>query len=137
MSTFLSIPATDLNDVPEPSVVRTEEECKLRVTDVKIDNNRNGEPYSLMRFSFTERNDAKTFTKYFSLPFAGMEDDRRNSSLRSLKYFYEAFGIDYSSGEVGLNELIGAEGWAFCGVEENEDSEYGPQNFIKRFIQNA
>lgn len=135
MSTFLSIPATDLNDVPEPTVVRTEEECKLRVTDVKIDNNRNGEPYALLRFAFTDEPDAKTFTKYFSLPFAGMETDKKNSALRSLKYFYEAFSIDYSSGEVGIEELIGAEGWAFVGVEENEDSEYGPQNFIRRFIQ--
>lgn len=134
MSGFLSIPAEDISDVPEPVVVRTEEECKIRVTDVRFDNDKNGNLYALMRFAFTEHADSKTFTKFFSIPNPDMEPERRNGALRNLKYFYEAFDIDYSTGEVGLDELVGAEGWAFVGVDEQADSEYGPQNYVKRFI---
>jgi len=134
MSGFLSIPAEDISDVPEPSVVRTEEECSLRITDVKFAQNKNDEPYALMRFAFVEHADTKTFTKYFPVPHASMDVEKRNGALRNLKYFYEAFEIDYSTGEVGLEELVGAEGWAFVGVDEQEDSDYGPQNYVKRFI---
>ena len=37
----------------EPSVVRTEEECKVRITEVKLADNKNNEPYALVRFAFT------------------------------------------------------------------------------------
>lgn len=131
---FLSIPADEIADVAEPSVVRTEEECKVRITDVKFADNKNNEPYALVRFAFTEHEDTKTFTKYFGIPNPAMDPDKRNNALRSLKYFYEAFDIDYSSGEVGLDELVGAEGWAMVGVDEQEDTDYGPQNYVKRFI---
>lgn len=131
--TFLSIPSNEIDDVQEPRVLRTEEEVKLAITDAKADNNKNGQPYVLIRFSFVGEEDVKTFTKYFGIPCADMDKDKYNSALRSLKYFYEAFEIDYSNG-VELEQLISAEGWALIGVDEQEDTEYGPQNYVKRFI---
>lgn len=133
--TFLSIPANEIDDVQEPQVIRTEEEVKLAITDAKADNNKHGAPYVLIRFAAidVEHADSKTFTKYFSVPTNEMEKDKYNNALRSLKYFYEAFEIDYSSG-VELEQLVHAEGWALLGVDEQEDTDYGPQNYVKRFV---
>lgn len=130
---FLNIPAEEINNVPEPQVVRTEDEVQLVVTDIKQAYNKNNEPYIMPRFGFVDYGDAKTFTKYLPVPFEDQPQEDRNQSLRSLKYFYDAFSIDYSNG-VDPTDLIGATGWAMVKVNENDGSEYGPQNEIKRFI---
>lgn len=130
---FLNIPADEINNVPEPEVVRTEDEVQLVITDVRHAYNKNNEPYIMPRLGFVDIGDAKTFTKYLPLPFEGQAQDDRNQALRSLKYFYECFSIDYTNG-VDLTDMIGATGWAMVKVNENEGSEYGPQNEVKRFV---
>lgn len=132
--TFLSIPADEINDVQEPSVVRTEEECQIAITDVTTGTNKNDEPYALVRFAFVEQEDAKTFTKYYSIPFDGLTKEKYNNALRAWKKLYEAFEIDYANG-VELDQMIHAEGWGVVGVDEQEDTDYGPQNYVKYFVR--
>ena len=66
------------------------------------------------------------------LPADADDDKRRNSRLRAVKGFYEAFEVDYTK-PVESDDLQGLTGWAIV-VEENSD-EYGTQNRVRRFVQ--
>ena len=133
MTSFLNLPADEMENVPELDVLRTEEEVQLEITDINQGMDRNNNPYLMPRFKVANDPNVKTFTKYFGLPNSSMDEARKNSALRQLKYFCQAFEIDYSS-EIDLDQVIGQQGWALLGVDENEDSEYGPQNYVKRFV---
>ena len=131
---FLNIAVSDLENAVEPTVIETEEEVKLQVKDVKQDINKNEEPYMLITFEAVDFPTAKTFTKYYALPFEGMDSKKKNNASLSLRKFFQAFEVDYTSGQVDLDNLQGCEGWALLGVDKQEDSDFGPQNYIKRFV---
>ena len=134
---FLNIATAELDNAVEPTVIDTEEEVKISIREVKQDLNKNEEPYMLVTFEAPDYPTAKTFTKYFGLPYEGMDAKKKNNAALSLRRFFQAFEIDYSAGGVDLDNLAGSEGWALLGVDEQKESDFGPQNYIKRFVAGA
>lgn len=132
-NTFLNLPSDEMNNAQELEVLESEEEVKLRVVDANTDVNKSGNPYLLVKFEATEYANVKDFTKYFGLPHNEMTPKQKNNALLSLRKFFQAFEIEYSKG-VDVGNITGSEGFAILGVDQNEGSEFGPQNFIKRFV---
>jgi len=118
-------------DAVEPIVMNAGEEYQVRVISCDVKMNKNDEPYMLPRFEVVDEPLAKEITKYFPIPFDGLDDKKKNSAKLGLSRFFEAFG--YEAGEsFDSEDLIGLTGWVILGVEE--DDQYGTSNYVKRFI---
>lgn len=132
---ILDIAVNDLDDAVELKPIDTTEEVKIRIVDIRQDLNKNDEPYLLLTFEALEIPGAKTFTKYYALPHPEMDKKKKNSASLSLRKLFQAFDIDYTSGQVDSEAMLGLETWAILGIEKPaEDSLYGPSNFIKKFV---
>lgn len=127
----MSLLDMNFDDAVEPTVVDPGE-YKIRIVDVKVAENKSGNPYVLPRFEIPDEPTAKEFTKYMGLPHDDMNEKQLNSAKFNMKKFCLAFGIDPAApGEP--DDWKGLEGWALLGVEEND--EYGDQNYVKSFIK--
>lgn len=130
----LDLTQHNMNDVVEPQAVE-EGEYKIRLIECDgIKENSSGNPYILPRFEICDQPTSKDFTHYMALPHSGMDAKQMNKTLARLKNFGETFGIDFGR-QVDFDELPGLEGWVILG--NKDDEEYGPQNFIKKFITGA
>lgn len=130
----LDLTQHNMDSVVEPQAV-DEGEYKIRLIECEgVKENSSGNPYILPRFEIIDEPTSKDFTHYMALPNADMDAKQMNKTLARLKLFGEAFGIDFSRA-VDFDELAGLEGWAILG--NKDDAEYGPQNFIKKFIVGA
>ena len=123
----------DLNfdDVVEPRTVDPDTEYKLRIIDVREGIDKNQNPYLMPRFEILDEVGAKDFTYFMGLPNASMDAKRLNNAKYKIKTFMDAFGLAYNSDPT--SDWVGSEGWAILGMEEND--QYGPQNFIKKFVK--
>lgn len=123
----------NLNDAQEPQVVPAGEEYKLRITKVRVDNDKNGNPYLLPTFEIPDIAASKEFTKFLGFPKKDDSPKTANNKKWRIKEFMLAFGLDpskkYKNPEV---DFVGKTGWAILGIENDE--EYGDKNYVKRFI---
>jgi hypothetical protein len=110
----------NFDDVQEPYAVKPNEEYKLRIVDICIDYDKNGNPYLLPRFEIVDEPYAKEFTKFFRLPCTDMTPKELNNCKFALKRFFEAFEIPTSGGTIDTDDIIGLEGWAILGIEEDD-----------------
>ena len=122
----------DVNDAQEPKVVPGDEEYELRILDVTIDNDKNGEPYMLPRFEVVDEPLAKDFTKFYRLPHQGLDEKQMNRAKWQIKILLETFSLP-TSGSLPVEDMKGCTGWAILGVEENE--QWGEQNYIKKLVK--
>jgi hypothetical protein len=132
---ILDLSGEDFENVVEPEAVEAGE-YELKILEVKMDTDKNDEPYIMPRFEVKGQPTAKDFTKFLRIPHAELDEKKLNNAKLQLKRFGAAFGIDFS-GELDLDELQGLEGWALLGLDPGTDSEYGAQNFVKQFITGA
>ena len=132
---ILDLSNENFDDVVEPEAVEPGE-YQLRILEVKIDNDKNDEPYVMPRFEIVDQPTAKDFTKFLRIPHKGLDEKKMNNAKLQLKRFAECFGIDLTQ-SLDVDDLQGLEGWALLGLDKNEDSEYGPQNYVKQWITGA
>ncbi len=132
---ILDLSKENFEDVVEPEAVEPGE-YKLRILEVKVDTDKNDEPYVMPRFEIVDQPTAKDFTKFLRVPHAGLDEKKMNNAKLYLKRWAECFGVDLSK-EIDVDELQGFEGWALLGLDPGTDSEYGPQNYVKQFIAGA
>lgn len=130
---ILDLSDMNIKETPDPIVVEADSEVELRILDVQLKTNKNGNPYILPRFEIINEPLAKDFTKYMEIPTRSLDAKKFERAKQTLKYFGEAFDIDFDS-QLDINDLIGKTGWAILGVETSD--EYGEQNYIKKFIRN-
>ena len=132
---ILDLCMEEINNAVEPFVVGTTEECKIRITNYKTGDNKNGNPYALFTFVAPDFPGSKAFTKYLPIIHQGMDADERNRTARKWKAFLTAFDID-ATGGLDMDSIIGLECWALLGVEQPQEGreEYGESNYIKKFI---
>lgn len=128
---ILNLANQNINDEIDPVAGEADEEVELRVLDVRVNTDKNGNPYFMPRFESIENPDMKDFTKFFSIPGDHLEPKKNKAAKNGIRKFSEAFNFD-ASGDLDTDDLIGLTGWAILGVEDNE--QYGPQNYIKRFV---
>lgn len=121
----------NLGDAVEPTAVPADEEYKIRIMSVRVDNDKNGNPYMLPMFEIPDEASSKSFTKFLRIPHQAMDAKQMNSAKWQIKTFLECFGMDPSR-PFDSDELVGREGWAILGVEETDD--FGAQNYVKKFI---
>ncbi len=131
----------DINfqNVVEPRTVPGGEEYRLRIVDIKRDNednqklptDKNGYRYLMPIFEIPDEVGAMNFNHYLRLPSEDMSDKELNNAKYRIKQFLECFGFD-SNNPPDLDDFSGAEGYAILG--EQSDPEYGDQNNIRRFI---
>lgn len=121
----------NLNDAQEPTVVPAGEEYKIRILTVKVDNDKNNQPYMLPTFEVPDVAASKSFTKFLRIPNESLDAKKMNSAKWQIKLFLECFGMDPGR-PFNPEELTGLTGWAILGIEEDE--EYGDKNYVKKFI---
>lgn len=131
---ILDLSNEDFDNVIEPQPVEPGE-YKLIIAEVKMDNDKNDEPYLMPRFEIEGQVGAKDFTKFLRIPHKGLDEKKMNNAKLHLKRFADAFGINLAQ-PLDVDDLAGLEGWALLGVDKG-DSEYGPQNYVKQFITGA
>ena len=124
--TFLDI---DVGSAIEPRSVPADVEYELRIIEVKYGVDKNGNPYIMPRFEVINEVGAKDFTKFLGLPTNSDDAKKKNSKAWAIRALCTAFKLNANS---DTDTWVGATGWAILGVEENE--QYGPQNYIKRFV---
>lgn len=129
---MLDLSALDLENAPEPVVMESGSECKLRIMDVTTGKDKNDTDFVLPRFEVADEPLAKDFTKFLGLTKDGMDEKRKVRNLHALKVFCQAFGIDMMRAYEPEDDWPGEEGWAILGVEDSE--EYGERNYVKKFI---
>lgn len=128
----------NLSNVIEPKTVPSGQEYRLRIVDVKTDDNgnlplnKNGNRYILPLFEIPDEIGAKSFTTYIGLPSQEMSDKQKNDALYHINQFLKCFGFDPDSPPDDPTDLIDAEGYAILG--EKYDEEYGDKNTIRRFL---
>jgi len=128
---ILDLGNIDVNDSFEPIAMDADSEIEVQIVDIKMDTDKNGEPYLLPRFEVVDEPTAKEFTKFLRVPNPALGEKKLNSAKRALANFGAAFDIDFG-GKLDIEELRGLTGWVIVGVEESE--EYGDQNYVKRFV---
>lgn len=123
-----------LNDIPELDAVN-EGEYQLRIMSAEVKTSqKTGGNYLSVRFEVADEV-AKDINHVIMLPASTMSEKETIVAKNRLKYFYDAFGVDYSSGSVNLETLPGLTGYALLTVEETD--QYGRQNRVKQFIGRA
>lgn len=130
---FLNIACDELDGATELGPMITDDEVEVMIIDCKSDVNKNDEPYLLPKFEVVGEPTVAEFTKYLAVPDSSMDAKKRNRAALMLRRFCQCFDIDYSNG-IDLEAMIGQKGYVLLGVDENEGSDFGPQNYIKRFM---
>ena len=128
---FLDI---NLDDVQEPTVVDANSEVQVRVTGASTGDDKNGNPYILIRLDIPEEPTAKDFTYFLGLPNSSMDAKKLNNTKWKLKMFFDAIDED-PSGLDSADDLVGKTFWAILGVSESD--EYGEQNYVKKIVKGA
>lgn len=123
-----------LEDVPELKAL-PEEEYQVQIRDAEIGtSNKTGGKYLLLRLEVPAEPSSKDFTHVLMLPAQGDSEKQIIKRKNRIKEAMEAFGYDFASrGGIDPEMLVGLEAWAYLTVEEN--SEYGTQNNVRRFVK--
>lgn len=120
-----------LNDVPELDAM-PEGEYQLRILGAEVKTSqKTGGNYLGIRLEVVDET-AKDINHVIMLPTSNQTEKETIVAKNRLKYFYDAFGIDYSGGSVNLESVVGLTGFALLTVEESD--QYGRQNRVKQFI---
>ena len=128
----------NFSDVVEPTTVSAGEEYRIRIIDIKTDDNgelpvnKNGNRYLMPLFEIPEEVGAMNFSHYLGMPSADMDAKSSNEAKYRVQQFLKCFGFDPDSPPDDPEELVGAEGYAILGLKN--DPQYGDQNTIRRFI---
>ena len=121
----------DESNIVEPHAVDADREWKLRCIGVDEGTDKNGHEYFLARLEIIDEIGAKDVTQFMHKPDDSWMDAKKlNSSKYAISQFIKAFNTTKNT-----DDWVGSEGWAILGVKQSD--EYGPQNFIKRFVINA
>ena len=121
----------DFSGVYEPETV-PEGEVQLRVLNVEIKTQKpekgSGE-FIQARFDIPNAPKSKDVTHVMMLPTEQDDPKKRNGRLAAIQNFIKACGMENIN---NVDELIGCTCWAILGEEES--TEFGKQNRIKKFV---
>lgn len=137
---MLDFSGDDLESGKERAAV-IEGEYRLRIKDWKTDDDgkikkftTDDKPYImpiLEIINCPEAEYSKDLTHFLWVPDDWMDKKQKNDAKFQLHSFWTAFGIDYRQ-QIDPESVIGAEADALLTVVE--DTGYGEQNKVKRFI---
>ena len=123
------MPFLDFSGVYEPETV-PEGEYQLRVLSAEIKaSQKTGGDFIQLKLDIPANPKAKDVTHVMMLPTQKDDPKQKNSRLSAVQNFLKACGFDNVQ---NIDEVIGAMAWAI--LTEEETTEYGKQNRIKRFV---
>jgi hypothetical protein len=140
MTEHMQPSALDLNfdDIYEEETIPADQEVQLRVIRAEIVKSRNSGRWNLhVVFDVPDNDRVADIHLYMGVPTDEDEQDpkRVNRMKKRIAGFYEACGVDYSSGSVAMTDLVGCTPWAQLG--EEDDPEYGKRNTVRTFVEGA
>ena len=125
-----------VENAQEPVAVDAGSEVKLRIIGVTVAKDKNDLDYVMPRFEIVGNDLAKDFTKFLHIPNndakEAMDAKKFTRTAWSFKEFLATFGIDASRPGDPEDDWVGLEGWAIVGLEKS--SQYGEQNFVRKFV---
>jgi hypothetical protein len=121
-----------LDDLPELKILPAGTEAKLRILDVSIKPDRNGDEMLQIRLDVADEPNVKEVYWQCHFPKASMNDKRVFMLKQFLSGFCEAFEIDKTAAN-DTNDWVGKEGWAILGVRS--DPKYGDSNEVTRWVR--
>ena len=126
---------TDTSNVPDLEPVAGDQEVQVRIVGFRTDDDdntirtdKNGDAFIMPIYEIQDEPNAPEFSDYIGLDDS--DEKKRNNKLRKLKNWKACFGIP--DGGADLDEAVGNQGWIIVGLKN--DAEYGPQNFVKRYV---
>lgn len=122
----------NLGDVPDLKAIDAGE-YELTVTSAKKDKSKSGNDMLSIVFRVNDVPNTLPIFHYMTLPSEDDDPEIRNSKLRRIKAFYQAFGVDVSSPVDVEEDLPGLTGFALLRFEEATD-EFEERNSVKRFV---
>jgi hypothetical protein len=122
----------DFDGVYEPESVATGE-YQIRVIDAALKKSTNtGGMYLQLKFDIPSKPKSRDVQHVMMLPTNNDDEKKANSRKLAIRSFLQAFGISTVGGNLPISDMIGAQGWAI--LTEEETSEYGVQNRVKKFV---
>ena len=119
----------DFNGVYEPTTV-SKGEYQLRVLEAEVKpSQKTGGDFIQLRLDIPSEPKSKDITHVMMLPTASDDAKKKNGRLAAIQNCFKACGMDNVS---NINELIGATPWAI--LDEEESTDFGKQNRIKKFV---
>ena len=119
----------DFNGVYEPTTV-SKGEYQLRVLEAEVKTSqKTGGDFIQLRLDIPSEPKSKDITHVMMLPTASDDAKKKNGRLAAVQNCFKACGMDNVS---NINELIGATPWAI--LDEEESTDFGKQNRIKKFV---
>lgn len=121
-----------LDHVPELKVLPAGSEVKLRILEVQVNPDRNGNEQLVVRLDVSDEPLVKEIYWRCHFPNGKAYSEKRNILLaRFLKEFCDAFKLDKGNADHDTSDWLGKEGWAILSVRT--DPKYGDQNEIGRW----
>ena len=107
------------------------DEYELRILKAEQKTSKKGDPMLEIQLEIPSDPKSKDMFHYLMLPTNSDDEKRKTQKLVNLKEFKAAFGLP-ASGPISEADLEGARGWAI--LAEDESTEFGKSNKIKRFV---
>lgn len=122
----------NLDDVPDLGTMPDGSECELILKSIEVrDSQKTGGKFIMAIFDIVGEPNTKSINHVMMLPTEKDDEKKRNTRLRAVRTFYEAFNIP-TSGQINVSDYVGNTGWGI--LAEEEDSQYGMQNRVRKFI---
>lgn len=133
----------DIENVPEPAVLKKGTEVRARIIGVrtgvveKAESDYDGISYFSVSFDAPDEPLAKEFSDFFwdlidRDKIAQVSEKTLLAAMRKFRNFADAFGLDYSRPFDLEDDLPGKEGWLIVGVKKSDD--YGEQNTVSKYL---
>jgi len=133
----------EIENVPEPSVLKKGTEVRARIISVrtgtveKEDSDYYGLAYFAPTFDAPDEPLAKEFSDFFwdlcdIEALRAISEKTALGAMRKFRNFADAFGLDYSRPFDLEDDLPNREGWLIVGVKKSD--EYGEQNTVQKYL---
>lgn len=122
----------DLENIPELKVLPAGSEVKLRVLDVSIAPDKNGDLMLKVRLDVSDEPEVKDVYWTCHFPKSAFGEKRAAMLKDFLSQFCEAFDISKTA-DNDTSDWLGKEGWAILGVRT--DAKYGDSNEVNRWLR--
>jgi len=143
MLTDYSSMEKEINNVPEPTVLRKGTEVRARIIGVrtgvveKEGSDYCGIGYFSVSFDAPDEPLAKEFSDFFwdladREKISNISEKAALGAMRQFRNFAEAFGLDYSRPFDLEDDLPGKTGWLIVGIKHSD--EYGDQNTVQKYL---
>ena len=134
MGDILNLANKAIGDAPEEQVLANGTEAQIRIMAYKLDKDKNDKNYFMPVFDVPDEPNVREFSKFMYIPDESWMDEKKfNRARRDFQEFGDAFGIDWDSGDIDLDSLIGTTAWAILGVKK-ADGDFPESNSVRKFV---